>query len=49
MTAYGKYLNPERRFRIPRGIKFLDRTKHTITHNPSKTSPMKLCTCVFQN
>jgi len=36
MATYGKYLNPERKFRIPNGIKYLDRTKHTITHNPSK-------------
>jgi len=39
MSTYGKDLNPTRRFRIPNGIKYLDRTKHTIIHNPSKASP----------
>jgi len=39
MTTYGKYLDPVRRFRITNGIKYLDRTKHTITHNPSRANP----------
>jgi len=39
MSTYGKYINPARKFRIPGGIKNLDRTKHTITHNLSKASP----------
>jgi len=38
MSTYGKYLNTTRRFRIPNGIKYLYRTKHTITHNP-KANP----------
>jgi len=36
MSAYGKYLNPARSSRIPNGVKYLDRTKHLITHNPTK-------------
>jgi len=44
MSTYGKYLNPMRRFRIRIGIKYLDKTKHTINHNPSKASPIEtLC------